>query len=103
MLQRTIFRQRRAVQSALSRSTYSSTSLSLRQTSPLQQLAHSVRPSPYRSIARSYSTENGNGKDEAKKENEDAAAGQTDAAESTENALKKELDAKNKEVIDLKV
>jgi molecular chaperone GrpE len=104
MFQRTILRQRRAVQSALSVRPISSPSLSARQPSPLQQLSRSIRQSPFRPVPRYYSTEN----DAAKKaENEGAAApegnGATEAAESAEDALKKELEAKNKEVIDMKV
>lgn len=120
MFQRTVLRQRRAVQSALSFRAISSQRLSARQTSPLQQLSQSMRQSPFRPVPRCYSTENGANKEEPKKEeekkeeekkeeeknaeNEGAAAGEAEApAESAEELLKKELEAKNKEIVDLKV
>ncbi|OKL61247.1 GrpE protein-like protein, mitochondrial [Talaromyces atroroseus] len=93
MLQRTIFRQRRAVASAVSRSAFPPSS-ALRQTSPFQQL--SSKQSSFRTVPRYYSTENGANKEDAKKENDEAAT------ETPEESLKKELEAKNKEVVDLK-
>jgi molecular chaperone GrpE len=96
MLQRTIFRQRRAVASTLSRSAFPPSS-ALRQTSPFQQL--SLKQSSFKTVPRYYSTENGAKKEDAK-ENGEAA---NKEAESPEESLKKELEAKNKEVVDLKV
>lgn len=95
MLQRTILRQRRAVYSSLSRSTVPPSS-ALRQASPFQQL--SLKQSSFKTSPRYYSTENGAAKDNAKNEE-----GASKEAESPEETLKKELEAKNKEVIDLKV
>jgi molecular chaperone GrpE len=92
MLQRTILRQRRAVFSSINRASVPSSAL--RQTSPFQQLA--LKQSSFRFTPRSYSTENGAKQEDAKKEN-------GEGAESPEDAIKKELEAKNKEVVDLKV
>ncbi|KAF3395506.1 GrpE protein [Talaromyces pinophilus] len=95
MLQRTILRQRRAVFSSINRASVPSSAL--RQTSPFQQLA--LKQSSFRSTPRSYSTENGTKTEDAKKENGEGAE---KAAESPEDAIKKELEAKNKEVVELK-
>lgn len=92
MFQRTILRQRRAAFSTLSRSTFAQSSL--RQASPFQQLA--LKQTSFRIARRSYSTENAANQEDAKKENGGEAA-------SPEDVLKKELEAKNKEVVDLKV
>lgn len=96
MLQRTILRQRRAVSSALARSAFPPSS-ALKQTSPFRQL--SFKQSSLSALPRYYSTENGANKEDAKKENDEAASKE---AETPEDALKKELEAKNKEVVDLK-
>ncbi|KAH8699282.1 putative mitochondrial co-chaperone GrpE [Talaromyces proteolyticus] len=100
MLQRIILRQRRAVQSAwsISPSTFSSQA-PFRQASPLQQLC--LKQAPFSvSPLRLYSTQNETAnKEEAKKDNGD---GNGKEAESPEDAFKKELEAKNKEVVDLK-
>ena len=96
MLQRTILRQRRAVFSSINRASVPSSAL--RQTSPFQQLA--LKQSSFRFTPRSYSTENGTKTEDAKKENGEGAE---KAAESPEDAIKKELEAKNKEVVELKV
>jgi len=95
MLQRTILRQRRAVFSSINRASVLSSPL--RHTSPFQQLA--LKQSSFRLTPRSYSTENGAKIEDAKKENGEAEK----AAESPEDAIKKELETKNKEVADLKV
>ena len=96
MLQRIILRQRRAVASSINKATVPSSPL--RHTSPFQQLA--LRQSSFRFTPRPYSTENGAKQEDATKENGEGAE---KAAESPEDAIKKELEAKNKEVVDLKV
>jgi molecular chaperone GrpE len=95
MLQRTILRQRRAVFSSINRASVPSSPL--RQPSPFQQLA--LKQSYFRFTPRSYSTENGAKQEDAKKENGEGA----EKAESPEDAIKRELEAKNKEVVELKV
>lgn len=95
MLQRTILRQRRAVFSSINRASIPSSPL--RQTSPFQQLA--LKQSSFRFTPRLYSTENGAKAEDAQKENGEGAE---KAPESPEDAIKKELEAKNKEILDLK-
>ncbi|EED22415.1 mitochondrial co-chaperone GrpE, putative [Talaromyces stipitatus ATCC 10500] len=95
MLQRTILRQRRAVFSSINRATIPSSPL--RQSSPFQQLA--LKQSAFRFTPRLYSTENGTKQEDAKKEN---GEGSEKPAESPEDALKKELEVKDKEIVDLK-
>ncbi|KAJ5133601.1 GrpE protein [Penicillium atrosanguineum] len=88
MFQRTLLRQAQAARSALAASTSTSASLALRRTTRLQQqLPAAIRP--FAQPTRFYSTEK-----EATKEGEGENAEQ--------NPLEKELEAKNKEVIDLK-
>jgi molecular chaperone GrpE len=89
MFQRTLLRQAQAARSVLATSSSTSASLALRRTTRLQQqLPAAIRP--FAQPTRFYSTEK-----EASKEGESESAEQ--------NPLEKELEAKNKEVIDLKV
>jgi molecular chaperone GrpE len=98
MLQRTILRQRRAVQSAVSRSSTFSSQSPFRQASPLQQL--SQRQSAFKvAVPRFYSTQN----DAATKDDAKEASKENGEAESPEETFKKELEAKNKEVAEMKV
>lgn len=88
MFQRTLLRQAQAARSVLAASS-TSAPLALRRTTRLQQqLPAAIRP--FAQPTRFYSTEK-----EASKEGESESAEQ--------NPLEKELEAKNKEVIDLKV
>ncbi|RJE21701.1 hypothetical protein PHISCL_05970 [Aspergillus sclerotialis] len=102
MFQRTILRQSQAVKSVLS-SSYTSVPLAARQTSRLQpQISRPLARLP---TFRFYSTENQNGKDEAAKENEKENGkgnGASEAQEAPEDPVKKELEEKKKEVVDLK-
>lgn len=101
MLQRTILRQRRAVQSAVSRSSTFSSQSPFRQASPLQQLAQR-QPAFKVTVPRFYSTQNdAANKDEAKEASKEN--GEAKEAESPEETFKKELEAKNKEVAEMKV
>lgn len=98
MFQRTIFRQAQAARSALAASTSTSTApLAFRRTSQLQtRLPAAYRPFA-RPASRLYSTENNGEKKEAPQEAE------AEAAENAEDPVRKELEEKNKEIIDLKV
>ncbi|CRG91853.1 GrpE protein homolog, mitochondrial [Talaromyces islandicus] len=99
MLQRTILRQRRAVQSAVSRSSTFSSQSPFRQVSPLQQLAQRQSAFKVAAVPRFYSTQN-DAKDEAKEPSKEN--GEAKEAESPEETFKKELEAKNKEVAEMK-
>lgn len=98
MLQRTILRQRRAVQSAISRSSTLASQSPFRQASPLQQLAQR-QPAFRVTVPRFYSTQN----DAAKNDANSSKDGEAKEAESPEETFKKELEAKNKEVAEMKV
>lgn len=95
MLQRTILRQRHAVASSVRRAAVPPSIL--RQTSPFQQLA--LKPSSFGITSRLYSTENGSKQENTTKENGEKSE---QAAESPEEAIRKQLEAKDKEIIDLK-
>lgn len=100
MLQRTILRQRRAVQSAVSRSSTFSSQSPFRQASPLQQLAQR-QPAFRVAVPRFYSTQNDAKTDDAKEASKEN--GEAKEAESPEETFKKQLEAKNKEVAEMKV
>ncbi|QKX61514.1 uncharacterized protein TRUGW13939_08666 [Talaromyces rugulosus] len=97
MLQRTILRQRRAVQSAVSRSSTFSSQSPFRQASRLPQL--SQRQSAFNvAVPRFYSTQN----DAATKDDVKEASKENGETESPEETFTKELEAKNKEVAEMK-
>lgn len=91
MFQRTLLRQVQAARSVLATSSSTSSApLALRRTSQFQtRLPAAVRPFAPQPFARSYSTEN-----------KEAEATETAEAE---DPVKKQLEAKEKEVIELKV
>ena len=96
MFQRTIFRQAQAARSVLAASPSTSAPLALRRTSQLQtRLPAALRPFAPQPISRFYSTENNGEQKEASKEGENG--------ENAEDPVRKELEEKKKEVIDLKV
>ena len=95
MISRTVFRQSKALASCMRSASRQSLAR------PQFRSAIISFPSTSRQISqlRRYSTE-----PEAKKEGEAAAAAETNGkAEETEDPLKKELEAKSKEIIELKV
>jgi molecular chaperone GrpE len=91
MIQRTLLRQTRALSSSIRPVPISP--LTRSQFLPANRLA--ARPL---ASSRWYATE-----PEAKKEGETAAAAEGKAEEKTEDPVKKELEAKDKEIVDLKV
>jgi molecular chaperone GrpE len=97
MFQRTFLRQAQAAKSVLSLRATSTTPSVIRRTSQLQPQLQSVRPFVRQPTYRFYSTENQtqNAEKTEAKENE-AAEG------SSEESLRKELEAKQKEIVDLK-
>lgn len=98
MFQRTFLRQAQAAKSVLSLRATSTTPSAIRRTSQLQPQLQSVRPLVRQPTYRFYSTENQtqNAEKTEAKENETAE-------ESTEESLRKELETKQKEIVDLKV
>ncbi|KAJ6160787.1 GrpE protein [Penicillium chermesinum] len=101
MFQRTLFRQAQAVRSALAASTSTAAApLPLRQTSRLQtRLPTAVRPFAPQPFSRFYSTETKEATQDATKD----ASKEGESAESeAEDPVQKELEAKNKEIIELK-
>ncbi|KAJ5759536.1 GrpE protein [Penicillium odoratum] len=91
MFQRTLLRQAQAARSVLSASSSTSAPLALRRTSPFQtRLPAAVRPFAPQPFSRSYSTEN-----------KEAEATATEDVEA-EDPVKKQLEAKEKEIVELK-
>jgi molecular chaperone GrpE len=107
MLQRTIFRQRSAwsAPTLLSPRVTSASLRSLGHLSRSQLYASPLRQSTFRIAPRLYSTETPTNSNEAKKDASETATNEETkpAAESQEEPVKRELEAKNKEIIDLKV
>jgi molecular chaperone GrpE len=98
MFQRTFLRQAQAAKSVLSLRATSTTPSVIRRTSQLQPQLQSVRPFVRQPTYRFYSTENQTQNAEKTEAKENEAAG-----ESSEESLRKELEAKQKEIVDLKV
>ncbi|KAJ5716108.1 GrpE protein [Penicillium malachiteum] len=88
MFQRSVFRQVQAARSALTASSSTSASLAVRRTSQLQTRLPAARPFT-QPFSRFYSTEK-----EAPKEAE--------AAENAEDSVQKQLEEKDKQIVDLK-
>lgn len=102
MFQRAILRQSQAARSALSSRSFSTAPPAIRRPSLFHQpqLSQIARPLIRQPAYRYYSSEN-KAAEENKKE--DAKEGEESPAQSPEEALRKELEDKNKEVVDLKV
>jgi hypothetical protein len=98
MFQRTFLRQAQAAKSVLSLRATSTTPSVIRRTSQLQPQLQSVRPFVRQPTYRFYSTENQTQNAEKTEAKENEAA-----EESSEESLRKELEAKQKEIVDLKV
>lgn len=101
MFNRAILQQRQAVKAAFSPRTVSTVSFSSRRTSPYQLSSQVTRPFNS-SLLRRYASAESQGENNEKdntKDNGDNAKPQ----EQEEDPLKKELEGKNKEVVDLKV
>ncbi|EAL93598.1 hypothetical protein KXW98_000238 [Aspergillus fumigatus] len=97
MFQRTLLRQAQAAKSIVSLRATSTTPSVIRRTSQLQSQLLSVRPVVRQPTYRFYSTEN------QAQNAEKAEAKENEAAEeSPEESLRKELEAKEKEIVDLK-
>ena len=99
MFQRAILRQSQAARSALSVRSFSTAPSAIRRPSLFHQpqLSQIARPLIRQPAYRYYSSEN-KAAEENKKEDAEESAAQT-----PEEALRKELEDKNKEVVDLKV
>ncbi|KAF7131257.1 hypothetical protein CNMCM5793_004362 [Aspergillus hiratsukae] len=97
MFQRTFLRQAQAAKSVLSLRATSTTSSAIRRTSQLQPQLQSVRPLVRQPTYRFYSTENQTQNAEKTEAKDNEAA-----EESAESSLRKELEAKQKEIVDLK-
>ncbi|KAL1880965.1 GrpE, mitochondrial [Paecilomyces lecythidis] len=104
MFQRTLLRQSQAVRSVLSsRPLTTAVSSPLTRTSPLRVQFPSIRAFPLRSAQRLYSSESESTKTENTENKNAGEQKETNTeTESKEDALKKELEAKQKEVVDLK-
>ncbi|PGH03891.1 hypothetical protein AJ79_07249 [Helicocarpus griseus UAMH5409] len=102
MFSRTILRQRQAAKSVLSIRSISSSALPARRPSYLQPLSQSIKPFPPR-LCQRYSSTQSEGA-ESKKESAAPAEenGKEKKPEETEDPVQKELEAKKKEVVDLK-
>lgn len=103
MFQRAILRQSQAARSALSSRSFSTAPSAIRRPSLFHQpqLSQIARPLIRQPAYRYYSSSENKAAEENKKE--DAKEGEESPAQSPEEALRKELDDKNKEVHDLKV
>lgn len=97
MFKRALLRQSQAAKAAFSAHPMSTVSLAQRATAPIR--SHQIKPLPVRSWQRYSSTE----AEGEKKEGEAAPAAEEKAQEKPEEALSKELEAKNKEIVDIKV
>ncbi|GAD93432.1 mitochondrial co-chaperone GrpE, putative [Paecilomyces variotii No. 5] len=102
MFQRTLLRQSQAVRSALSsRPLTTAVSSPLTRTSPLRAQFPSIRAFPLRSVQRLYSSEAESTKSQ-NAENKSGEESKTETEGKEEDPVKKELEAKQKEVIELK-
>lgn len=96
MFQRTLLRQAQAARSVLAASTSTSAPLALRRTTRLQsRMPTTRRPFAPQFMSRFYSTENNGEQKEASKEGGENAE--------AEDPLSKELEEKEKEIIEMKV
>lgn len=104
MFQRALLRQSQAMRSALSsRSLTTAVSSPLTRTSPLRLQFPSIGAYPLRSVQRYYSSEAESSKTETKDAGEQKESKTETAEVKEEDALKKELEAKQKEIVELKV
>ncbi|RHZ46690.1 mitochondrial nucleotide exchange factor MGE1 [Aspergillus thermomutatus] len=97
MFQRTVLRQAQAAKSVLSLRATSTTPSAIRRTSQLQPQLQSIRPLVRQPAYRFYSTENQTQNAQKTEAKENGAA-----EESGEEGLRKELESKEKEIVDLK-
>lgn len=103
MLQRTLFRHGRVLRSSLAPRSISLSS-HLRQTSPFLSPNGSTGQYPPTVICRYFSAGKGSGEEKAGNNVEGSAdANETEVPATIEDKLKKELEGKDKEIIDLKV
>lgn len=103
MLQRSIIRQRSALSTVLLPRATPASIVASRQLSRSQSIVSPFRRSPFRIAYRPYSTEPSTNTNEIKKDENQTNGEDNGTPASAEESLKKELEAKNKEVIDLKV